>query len=205
MNKIVSGIYAIRNKKNGKMYIGSAVHLGSRWVHHRSHLNLGNHHNIHLQNSWNKNGEEFFEFLILELVEDKNYLISKEQEYVNSIRPEYNISPTAGSALGMKLSESARNKISLSKIGKPRSKEMVSKMIASKKRSPMIHTDEWKKSHSEKLKGHIVSDETRKKISIANTGNKSRTGMKTSEETKRKIGEAAKERARKKKILGELQ
>lgn len=45
-----------------------------------------------------------------------------------------------------------------------------------------------------KRKGHICSEETKRKIGIKNKNNKARLGMKTSEETKQKQREAAKNR-----------
>ena len=53
------------------------------------------------------------------------------------------------------------------------------------------HSEEWKRNHSLKLKGHTVSEETREKMRTANTGKK------RSEETKAKIG------ASKKKLIGD--
>ena len=56
------GIYAIRNKKTGQIYIGSSVNIKSRLGVHKSCLRGGYHDNIHLQRSWNKHGENAFVF-----------------------------------------------------------------------------------------------------------------------------------------------
>lgn len=66
MKKIISGIYAIKNKINDKIYIGSSNNIGHRWNTHLSQLSNDKHHNDHLQNSWNYYGGEFFDFTIQE-------------------------------------------------------------------------------------------------------------------------------------------
>jgi group I intron endonuclease len=108
MNLNCSGIYQIKNKKNNKVYIGSAVSLGQRFSVHTHCLRNDKHHNRHLQNAWNKYGEDSFLFEVLEKVEDKEKLVEREQHWIDIREPEYNLSPTAGSTLGVKYSEEAR-------------------------------------------------------------------------------------------------
>lgn len=68
MSKInISGIYAIRNKINGKLYIGSSNSVHYRWKQqHRPRLCNNTHYNKHLQHAWNKYGENAFELQIIE-------------------------------------------------------------------------------------------------------------------------------------------
>src|SRR5689334_15389338 len=114
------GIYKITNILNNKFYIGSAVSCGRRWNIHKCHLLKNKHHSKYLQNTFNKYGLNNFTFEIIELVEDfandkailKECLLRREQYYIDSLKPEYNIAPTAGSNLGYKFSEESRNKIS---------------------------------------------------------------------------------------------
>lgn len=47
------------------MYIGQSKNIYSRQDKHRRFLRNGKHHNIRLQNSWNKYGEASFEFKVL--------------------------------------------------------------------------------------------------------------------------------------------
>ena len=75
------GIYMIKNKVNGKMYIGQALDIEDRWGKHRSMLKSRYHTNKHLQNAWDKYGEESFEFSIL-LVCEENQLNTYEQYYI---------------------------------------------------------------------------------------------------------------------------
>jgi group I intron endonuclease len=62
------GIYQIKNKSNGKIYIGSARRFQKRFAEHVRQLNNGTHHNRHLQASWNKWGKDKFIFEIIETV-----------------------------------------------------------------------------------------------------------------------------------------
>jgi len=80
--EIICGIYVITNIINGKFYIGSSKDIYCRWNKHKRDLNKNKHHNIHLQNSWNKNGEKNFEFDILEetLLENQ---FDIEQDFLN--------------------------------------------------------------------------------------------------------------------------
>ncbi len=62
-------IYAIVNITSGRRYVGSSVTAKIRWFHHRMMLRGNRHHCRYLQNSWNKNGENNFKFVILETLE----------------------------------------------------------------------------------------------------------------------------------------
>jgi len=96
------GVYQIRCMPTGKIYVGSAVDLRERWEHHCRSLCRGDHHNIHLQNAWDKYGEENFEFSVLELVSDAPDLLRVEQEWIDRTgcadrNVGFNIYDTAGS------------------------------------------------------------------------------------------------------------
>ena len=70
--KSPKGVYQIKNKRNGKLLIGSSTNLKAIWNRHRTQLNFGSHPNKELQSEWNKYGEESFEHEILEEIKEKD-------------------------------------------------------------------------------------------------------------------------------------
>jgi group I intron endonuclease len=107
----ISGIYIILNTKNSHIYVGSAVDIERRWREHRNDLRTGRHHSQHLQKAFNKYGEDVFSFSIIYKCPPDS-LIEMEQKYMDDLRPEYNICPTARSPLGIVRSEETRKKMS---------------------------------------------------------------------------------------------
>jgi len=139
-----SGIYSITNTVNGHQYIGSAVDIARRWRAHRLALRDGDHHSQYLQRAWDKYGAECFEFRIVELC-SADYLIDREQVYLDQLQPEYNIAPNAGSQLGYSHTDAARAKMaayektpehrakmSAARLGKSLPPETGAKMSASR-------------------------------------------------------------------------
>lgn len=86
----ISGIYCIINIKNSKKYIGSSKNIRQRLWSHRAELRHNKHENNYLQNAWNKYGEHNFDYYILEKCEE-SLLLEKEQLYIDTINPEYNM------------------------------------------------------------------------------------------------------------------
>ena len=86
----VSGIYCIENITNHKTYIGSSKNIYQRLLKHFALLRHNKHQNAHLQNAWNKYGEDSFRWFILELCDSKE-LTEKEQYCIDLFGAEYNI------------------------------------------------------------------------------------------------------------------
>ena len=190
------GIYSIKNIITNKYYIGSAaISFEKRFIVHKSQLNNNKHPNNHLQDSWNKYGKNAFTFQIEEIVEDKNKLIEKEDEWLEACWPLglYNECPFAYSSIGRKHTEESKQKISLFHkgnkycLGRRLSKETKRKIsknnIGFKGRK---HTEETKQKISKSETGKIVSEETKQKISISISGsNHPMFGKKHSNKTKK--------------------
>lgn len=112
---MASGIYKILNTVTQKIYIGSAVDIEQRWKAHRGYLKRKKHHSAHLQRAFDLDGEDSFQFSIVELCEEK-ILLEREQFWMDETKcydeeVGYNICKRAGSHLGMKRSEETKNKM----------------------------------------------------------------------------------------------
>jgi group I intron endonuclease len=124
-------IYKIVNIINNKIYVGSTVHYNIRIREHKYALKNNFHRNKILQKAWNKYGESNFKFEILELLNENSTLediLVTEQKYLNSLKSYdrkigYNINKTAGSNLGFKMPESAKQKLRHVNTGKKHSLE----------------------------------------------------------------------------------
>ncbi len=222
MDKLQSGIYAIQNLVNGKVYIGQAVNIKRRKNGHYGSLRRGKHANKHLQRAWNKYGESAFEFKVLTRCdgEDLNHFEDKAFNiYRGAIGWDmmYNNAEKAGSCLGVKPSPETRAKMSAAGKGKIISSETRAKMSAAAKgknkgkkhsletRTKMSAASKGKKKSPEhrakiaasnkgKNKGRKLSPEHRAKLSAAGKGNNSRKGMKNSPEARAKVSAALKGR-----------
>jgi len=160
----MGGIYYIKNIINKKVYIGQTItNFKRRWDRHKSYLKNKTHHNIYLQNAFNKYGEQNFIYISIldcdnlkELDELEIYLI----KWCNDICGCYNID--LGGSLNKKLSQETKNKISKKLKGKKYSIEH-NKKISEKMKGNLNHF--YQKTHTL---------ENRKKISNTHK-NKSKT------------------------------
>jgi group I intron endonuclease len=126
------GIYKILNQTNGKIYIGSAVNLSTRWREHVWQLRRSIHSNRHLQSAWIKYGEDAFGFEVLEKVDDEEKLVEREQFYLDQLRPfddriGYNICAIAYSTLGVPCSPEKAAKLAVANTGRRFSAEVNAK------------------------------------------------------------------------------
>lgn len=125
-----AGIYMFTNNTNGKCYIGSSGNLCRRLLEYfnnnRLNTELGRGDSI-IYSAIIKYGWQSFTLEIMEIVDidglnnvdKRDLLMSREQHFIDTINPEYNILKVAGSNAGHKMSLEARKKISESKKGKP--------------------------------------------------------------------------------------
>lgn len=173
---MTSGIYEIGNRENGHKYIGSSANIEKRWRLHIRLLERNKHHCRHLQNAWNKYGKDLFVFSIIELCSVEN-LFDREQFFLDTTSPEYNVSPSARTRRGTKASPETRIKLSLSHTGKELTqKQKDNILILASKWKGSKHTLESKQKMSKAMKGKYIgrkmSDEIREKISLSLKGRK---------------------------------
>lgn len=167
-----SGVYEICNTTNGNRYVGSAVNLKKRLRYHRRHLRSETHGNAHLQNAWNKHGEEIFEFRTL-LYCDEDMLLAYEQLAINQ-KSEYNLYKIAGSPLGTECSPETRAKLSKANMGHEVSAETRAKIGAAHRGRKLSDEHKAKLGAASKgrNKGRKLSKEHRERIGVALRGHK---------------------------------
>lgn len=129
---MATGIYTITNVVNGKMYVGLATNIVSRWGHHKADLRNNKHDNYHLQKVYNKYGKDVFKFEILVECEEQ-YLLSEEHYWcmildVHNSKYGYNIQPTHPHGKRITTKET-RDKISKIHTGKKHSQKSRNLMI----------------------------------------------------------------------------
>jgi group I intron endonuclease len=105
-------IYKISNKINDDFYIGSTQNFVKRYYTHINHMRINKQSCTKLIRAVNKYGEQNFKMEILEEC-DPQYLLTREQFYLDNFLPTYNIAKIAGSTLGIKRSEEVKLKKSL--------------------------------------------------------------------------------------------
>lgn len=99
-----TGVYRITNPVNNEFYIGSASQsFKKRFWNHDRLLRLSKNPCSFLQKAYNKNKHVDFIFEILEVCE-KQECIKREQFYLDTLKPKYNLCKIAGSGLGRKAS-----------------------------------------------------------------------------------------------------
>lgn len=92
--------------------------FGDRWDCHKGMLRGGYHENPHLQNAWNKYGEENFEFIVIRDLTSSTVDVINEAEielikYYKNLGLSYNIHDggDGGLFLGKHLSDETKRKI----------------------------------------------------------------------------------------------
>jgi len=64
--KIMMGVYQIKNRRNGKVYLATSSNLKNQWMRQKMQLDEGKHMNRKLQQDWTSGSEDEFEFSVLE-------------------------------------------------------------------------------------------------------------------------------------------
>lgn len=202
-------IYTIVNIIDDKQYVGQASDKDFRWREHRKQLRGFYHHNLFLQRAWCKHGESNFIFVVLEVLKDTHNLTEREQYWMDTLQPEYNIAKVANSSLGIKRSENSKERMRTSHIGKSWHTENSRKLASERMKGNTYNTGRKQSSDEIEVRakhhrGKITSKETKAKMSAAQKGKKLSENHKAklsaaaiwrvppSEETRKKLSDAAK-------------
>lgn len=181
----MQGIYIIKNKVNGKVYIGQSKKLEKRYNGHLYRIGRNEHHNEIIQRAFNKYGVENFEFTILEEVIEgllnerekywidfhgginsdtvynlKDPLLNEHSDYVKEKIKKTNTGE-GNPNFGNKWTDEMKKEMSNKKKGKTW-EELYGKDKA----------EEMKKNTAEAQKGRTHSEEVKEKIRQKNIGDK---------------------------------
>jgi hypothetical protein len=93
--KFKMGVFQIKNKINGKVYIGSSTDLKAIWYAQKLQLDIGMHQNSDLQKEWKAYGAENFVYEILEEIkqsedkpeDDKKEIKTLEKLIIEELQP----------------------------------------------------------------------------------------------------------------------
>lgn len=181
-----SGIYKITNTINGKVYIGQSKTLNTRYRGHIYRISRNEHHNEHLQRSFDKYGEDNFVYDILEEVEDLSLLDLKEKFWIDhygGINSDntYNLKDP----MLNEYNDYIRSKLSKSNSGEnnpnygnkwtEEQKKNMSKSRKGKTWEELYGKDkarEMKENAAKAQNGRVHSEEVKEKIRQANVGEK---------------------------------
>lgn len=191
-------IYKTTNLINQKFYVGKDTHNNPNYYGSGKRLKL----------AIQKYGLENFRKEIIEVCNTLEELNAREKFWIkelNAINEGYNISLGGDGGdtisnnprkkeIGKKISESNKGR-SIGKTNSKETREKISKALKGKflgNKNPNYgknHTDEAKDKIRKKALGRVVSDETRKKLSIKNKGKK---GFVWTDEMRQKLSESRK-------------
>jgi len=162
---MISGIYAIVSKLDGKTYIGQSIDVESRLQGHLARLRKGAHPNQYLQFAFNKHSEDSFEFRLVEACE-KALLNEKESYYIQLMKAmvtEHGYNLKTGGDREVVYSEESRKRMSdaaKSRERKPFSEETRRKISEAAKKREQRYREEGPRP---------IKAETRQKLSAASS------------------------------------
>lgn len=213
-------IYKIINVVNSKFYVGSTTNKKVRFRQHRKLLRGNRHHCKHLQASWNKYGEDKFEFVVVEVVPSVMSLQQIEDIYLfqHVGKPMcYNSGYSADAPWRNAPPESTPN---FGKVMAHKQKEQISKTLKDFYAADYFNHPRVGKKHSEETRlkirqnrtptsgknhyryGQKLSEDVRKKIGDTQRGKPKAPGRKVSDEGLKKIRKNIEEGRSHKTFLG---
>ena len=135
------GIYMIKNKKTGQMYIGQSIDIERRW---KEHCNGYSKKHSYIDSKYGENN--FILKIITELPENKNLLLIHEKYWIrfyNTFKDDFHYNLTPGGDF---------NPANVPEIAKKMSETRIKKQLSKGKNNPMYgkkHSEESKKKMSQ--------------------------------------------------------
>lgn len=139
----------IRNKINKNTYIGSSRKIEHRWAVHLHDMKSNGERigNYKLRKDFHELGLESFEWIILEVVDEADALVEREQSWLDAVKPYYNIRKTAHN-----------NKPTITETS------ILAAKRGGEKRRGIKQSEETKAKRSESLRRHWAIPENRAKL-----------------------------------------
>jgi group I intron endonuclease len=156
-NKGSAGVYALICRVSNKFYVGGSINLTNRLLDYMQPAYLAQQTNRPILRAIVKYGLIHFIFVILETCHVTDTL-QREQYWLDLLKPEYNLSPTAASTLGITLTEETKAKLRFARLGKTHSLET------------RLHMSETRRGPNNSWFGKSHTEETKPRISTALKG-----------------------------------
>lgn len=173
-----SGIYKIQQISSGLAYIGQTkMKFIKRYWHHTWKLKNNTHDNKHLQNSWNKYGDDDFVFEVIHVLDKNECMNELEIQYIkqfNSFVNGFNMTTGGEGKKNCPASEHAKKitgeKNRIHNLGKKASDETKAKMSKAQKGRKLSEVNK-NKLRASRL-GVKWSDEHKQNLSKSHSGDK---------------------------------
>jgi len=167
-NKGKTGVYLWIHLESGKKYVGSSIDLSKRFISYYTSSYLARPGNSYIYNALINYKYSAFSLSILEYLDITNLskneaqklLIEREQYYINTLNPEYNILKIAGSSYGYKHSEESLELIRTALKGRSFTEIHLDKLSKAKKGIPLCEDHKLKLSK----KIYIYTNENPKEL-----------------------------------------
>ena len=167
-------IYITTCRNNNKKYVGFTGNFKVRQRSHKYQAHIGSPHAIH--RAIRKHGWDNFDWEMVYTSDNKKHVLNEMEPYFirlyDTTNQNYGYNQTSGGEYTI-LNEEAKRKISISKLGKPRSPETIAAMSRALKGKPL--SPEHKQAvregqkrryakHPSPLKGRTLSEEHKNKL-----------------------------------------
>lgn len=149
-NLKLRGVYKIYCIENNKYYIGSTSKtFKQRFTQHASKLKNNKHACAHLQNAYNKYGEDSFEFSIIESIEEISIILEREKFWIDDLN-------ACDNTIGFNTNPNPEESAATCNVVKEKIRDTLKEKY--KDGVPHLKEHEFKKGHTPWSKGKKIED-----------------------------------------------